>query len=87
MQVLLARGKHSAGGGAARVAAAVRVGPAGDTVLGLTSARRYSWRYSIGIGNAALALLMLLKPRFLAGRDFAECKHVGAPEHFCFFYD
>ena len=32
--------------------------------------------------DAALALLMLLKPRFLAARDFAECKHVRAPDHY-----
>ena len=42
----------------------------------------WDWRVLV---DAALALLMLLKPRFLAERDFAECKLVRAPERFRFF--
>ena len=37
----------------------------------------WDWRVLV---NAAIALLMLLRPRFLAARDFAECKHVRAFE-------
>ena len=37
----------------------------------------WDWRVLVDV---AIALLMLLKPRFLAARDFAECKHVRAPE-------